>query len=85
MVNSELLFNVAILESNETRYCSSRPETFSLISVSSVITNGLAFKLCGAIGVITNAFTSGVNIGPPQLKEYPVDPVGVDIINPSAQ
>jgi hypothetical protein len=27
------------------------------------------------------AFTSGVKIGPPQLREYPVDPVGVEIIN----
>ena len=28
---------------------------------------------------------SGVITGPPQLKEYPVDPVGVDTIKPSLQ
>ncbi|MNY79637.1 hypothetical protein D3C86_2203490 [compost metagenome] len=56
-----------------------------MISVSSGITNGLAVKLCGAIGVITKLATFGVNIGPPQLKEYPVEPVGVEIIKPSAQ
>ena len=27
----------------------------------------------------------GKTIGPPQLKEYPVDPVGVETIRPSAQ
>ena len=75
----------AILESNETKCCSDLPETFSLISVSSGITNGLTFKLCGAIGVITKLLTAGVKIGPPQLKEYPVEPVGVAIIKPSAQ
>ena len=85
MVNSALLFTDTILESNETKYCSSLPETFSLIMVSSGITNGRAFKLCGAIGVITNPFTSGVKIGPPQLSEYPVEPVGVEMIKPSAQ
>ena len=69
MVNSELLFTEAILESSETKYCSSLPETFSVISVSSGITKGLAFKLCGAIGVMTKLFTFGVRTGPPQLNE----------------
>ena len=53
--------------------------------LSSEITNGLAFKLCGAIGVKTRFLLSGSTIGPPQLSEYPVDPVGVDTISPSAQ
>jgi hypothetical protein len=35
--------------------------------------------------VITKLSTSGINTGPPQLREYPVEPVGVEIINPSAQ
>ena len=30
-------------------------------------------------------FESGVSIGPPQDKEYPVEPVGVEIIKPSDQ
>ena len=34
-----------ILESNEIKNCSSRPEIRSSISMSSVITKGLAFKL----------------------------------------
>ena len=57
-------------------------DTFDQLSE---ITNGLAFRLCGAIGVKTKFLLSGIIIGPPQLKEYPVDPVGVDIIRPSAQ
>jgi hypothetical protein len=61
----------------------SRPETFNLISVSSGY-NGLAFRLWGAIGVITKLLRL-VSMGPPQLREYPVDPVGVDTIKPSAQ
>tara|TARA_B100000212_G_scaffold5705_1_gene4259 strand:+ start:656 stop:817 length:162 start_codon:yes stop_codon:yes gene_type:complete len=51
----------------------------------SEITSGLAFKLCGAIGVKTRFLLSGIIIGPPQLSEYPVEPVGVEIIKPSAQ
>ena len=74
-----------ILESSETKYWSSLPVTRSTISVSSEITRGLALRLWGAIGVITKLFTSGVKIGPPQLYEYPVVPVGVAIINPTAQ
>ena len=72
--NTELLLTEVILESKETKYCSSLPETFKVISILSGITRGLAFKLWGAIGVTTNPFTSGVKIGPPQLKEYPVEP-----------
>ena len=41
--------------------------------------------MCGAIGVKTRFLLSGSTIGPPQLSEYPVDPVGVDTISPSAQ
>ena len=44
---------------------------------------GLVFRLCGAIGVITNNFCSGVTIGPPAESEYAVEPVGVEIITPS--
>jgi hypothetical protein len=41
--------------------------------------------LWGLTGVITKFFASGEISGPPQLKEYPVEPVGVAIISPSAQ
>ena len=43
------------------------------------------FKLCGATGVITKLAESGNKIGPLQLILYPVEPVGVETINPSAQ
>lgn len=39
---------------------------------------------CGHIGVNIIPFTLGFTIGPPADKEYAVEPVGVDIINPSA-
>ena len=79
------LLRVVILESNETKNSFSLPAIFNVILVLSGITKGLAFKLWGAIGVITRFFDYGIMIGPPQLREYPVDPVGVDIISPSAQ
>ena len=53
--------------------------------LSSEITSGLAFKLWGAMGVKTKFLLSGIIIGPPQLRELPVDPVGVETISPSAQ
>ena len=42
-------------------------------------------RLCGDIGVNTNELLDGEITGPPQLNEYPVDPVGVDTIKPSDQ
>ena len=74
-----------ILESKETKYCSSLPFILMVSSESSGMIKGLAVKLCGAIGVITKQFEVGIITGPPQLKEYPVEPVGVEIIKPSAQ
>ena len=47
-------------------------------------TNGLDVRECGDIGVTTKLSTSGLIIGPPEDKEYAVDPVGVAIIKPSA-
>lgn len=38
----------------------------------------------GQIGVTTRVSTDGCTIGPPADKEYAVDPVGVDMIKPSA-
>jgi len=46
---------------------------------------GRAFKLWGAMGVMTKLFEAGKITGPLQLSEYPVEPVGVAIIKPSAQ
>ena len=82
---SVLLSMVVILESSERKNLSSRPLTINFILVSSGITRGRAFKLWGAIGVNTKLFAWGIRMGPPQLKEYPVEPVGVEIIKPSAQ
>ena len=79
------LFKVAIRESKDSKWYSSRPVTRSRISVLSETTRGLALRLWGAIGVNTKDFAVGAITGPPQLKEYPVDPVGVETISPSAQ
>ena len=49
------------------------------------MTSGLALRLWGEIGVKTNELLDGEITGPPQLNEYPVDPVGVDTIKPSDQ
>jgi len=47
------------------------------------MTIGLNERERGHIGVITIAFTSAYNIGPPADKLYAVDPLGVENINPS--
>ena len=39
---------------------------------------------CGAIGVTRNSFAVGSTIGPPQERLYAVEPVGVEIMMPSA-
>ena len=85
IITSLELLKVVILESKDIKNSFSLPLTLILISVLSGIINGLAFKLCGAIGFIIRFSASGIIIGPPQLKEYPVEPVGVEIISPSAQ
>src|ERR1035437_5962951 len=40
---------------------------------------------CGQIGVTSIAFTVGITIGPFADRLYPLDPVGVDKITPSAR
>src|SRR6185369_3566376 len=45
---------------------------------------GRLVSMCGQIGVRQMVGTDGKIIGPPALKEYAVDPVGVAIIKPSA-
>ena len=56
-----------------------------MISDSSEIIKLRRPKLCGLIGVIIKLFVSGVKMGPPHDREYPVEPVGVEIITPSDQ
>ena len=40
---------------------------------------------CGHMDVITKQFRSGLKIGPPAASEYAVEPVGVEMITPSAR
>jgi len=47
-------------------------------------TNGLNDKLRGQIGVKRRELTKGCTMLPPELSEYAVLPVGVDMIIPSA-
>ena len=61
------------------------PSISKEMTESSEITMGRTFRLCGATGVMTKFLESGKTIGPPQLKEYPVEPVGVAMMMPSAQ
>lgn len=79
------LGNAAIRASKEVRKDLLLVKTLRVTVDESGITKGLAFRLCGAIGVITKLLVEGSKIGPPQLNEYPVDPVGVETISPSAQ
>ena len=76
---------VVMRESKDIKNSLSLPLTSNLILVLSEIIKGRAFRLCGAIGVITILFEFGKTTGPLQLKEYPVEPVGVETMSPSAQ
>src|SRR5262245_210325 len=72
-------------ESRETRNFLLRPSIRKVISERSDTTMGRAPRLCGLTGEMIKLSDSGKTKGPPQLNEYPVDPVGVDTITPSAQ
>src|SRR5690606_16567972 len=72
-------------ESREIKNFSLLPSILKLMTLSSGTTMGRTFKLCGLTGVMTKFLEAGEINGPPQLNEYPVDPVGVDTISPSAQ
>src|SRR5437763_13809543 len=67
------------------RYAFSLP-VFTTISIcdESLTTNERWVKECGETGVMTNALTDGVRIGPPAASEYAVEPVGVDTMRLSA-
>src|SRR5882672_3044630 len=75
----------AIRESSETRKRLLLPSTSKVISDWSETTIGRTVKLWGLTGVMTKFPERGKINGPPQLNEYPVEPVGVEIIMPSAQ
>src|SRR2546423_1913063 len=64
----------------------SSPElcTSILISTVSRTTSGRCVSECGQTGLMTNASTDGIRIGPPAASEYAVEPVGVETITPSA-
>ncbi len=55
-----------------------------IFSVSGT-TIGRAVKVCGQIGTITKASKDGTRTGQPADNPYAVEPVGVDIIIPSAR
>ena len=76
---------VSYRESSVDKKFFALPSIENEITELSDITNGLTLRLCGATGVITIFPEFGKTIGPPQLNEYPVDPVGVATIKPSAQ
>lgn len=72
-------------ESSDTRNRFVLPSILKLISASWFTTTGRAVRVCGLTGVITKLSQAGCTSGPPQLREYPVEPVGVATIMPSAQ
>ena len=80
-----LLSILLILESKDIKKAVSRPLIFRVIFLKLEIISGRALRLCGAMGVSTKLLDSGIITGPPQLNEYPVEPVGVATIRPSAQ
>ena len=75
---------LALLPSIATRKFLLRLSTFISMLVLSLSTMGRAPKLCEAIGVRTSTAASGHIMGPPTLKDYPVEPDGVATISPSA-
>src|SRR5690606_32410743 len=76
---------VSVFESQDSKKCSLRLSTSRSSSKSLEITTGRTLRLCGDTGVITKLPLPGIMMGPPQLNEYAVDPVGVATIIPSAQ
>ncbi len=56
----------------------------TVISASAGSTMLRVLSVCGAIGVSRIREASGETIGPPAERLYPVDPVGVEMMMPSA-
>src|SRR5947208_16711602 len=63
---------------------SSGPREVTRITLVSGTSTGRLVNMCGQIGVMHSAGTVGKMIGPPAESEYAVDPVGVEMISPSA-
>ena len=57
---------------------------FTVIVSYAGTTSGRTFSVCGQIGTMTKASKSGYNTGPPADSPYAVEPVGVEMISPSA-
>ena len=57
---------------------------FTVRGCSDEITNGLEDKLWDKIGIMLQTSSFGEIIDPPAEREYAVEPVDVEIINPSA-
>jgi hypothetical protein len=74
-----------VRESHDNKYFELRPSISKESTFESDNTIGRTVRLCGDIGVITKFADWGKMIGPPQLNEYAVEPVGVATISPSAQ
>ena len=47
-------------------------------------TSGRCVRACGETGVTIKASTEGTRTGPPAASEYAVEPVGVEMMTPSA-
>ena len=65
------------------RFFSESALNLNSTSTSGGNTRGLDVRECGDIGVTKIEKTSGWTIGPPEDKEYAVEPVGVLMIIPS--
>ena len=63
---------------------SSGPREVTRITLVSGTSTGRLVSMCGQIGVRQMAGTDGKMIGPPAESEYAVEPVGVEMIRPSA-
>src|SRR5690606_17834815 len=79
------VLKVSFFESQLSMYFSVRLSISNSSSLSAEKMSGRTFKLCGETGVLTKFPVPGIIIGPPQLKDYAVEPVGVAMITPSGQ
>ena len=73
------------LESQVTRHWLLLPPVSRVMTLLPVTIIGLIVRLCGDIGAIMMLSSVGERMGPPTLRLYAVDPVAVEMINPSAR
>ena len=79
------VWQMVCLESRVSMPSFSRLSISSLMAQLSEMAIGRNVRLWGAIGDIMRACRSGASMGPPTLSVYAVEPVGVEIISPSAR